>query len=278
MILGIDHLALSCTDCAAADGTLAQANFARVFVQLHTPNSAAKRRLLNNYQPHHDLALYRPLGGGYAIELTCHGGELGVPAGPFLPVIRGRIPGTVAATSAANGPDWPTVLSQIYGTNAYLRAWPSLSAMLWSLGPEADCPPAAEAIALPVRDVRREADFWTALSFSVVQENAPRWACLRISAPVAAWSGDLVLAHADDEPGALLDAAGCTCLALLCTRMEDDERLLEQAGARDITDRFSTAVDGRELAVRLFRSPCGAIGELIQLPRAGKTVLGGDPE
>jgi hypothetical protein len=72
MILGVEHIALSCATIDEATGVLEERGFKRSFVERRLPNAPAKKPLLREWLPVHDIASFRgPLG--IAVEAVAHG-------------------------------------------------------------------------------------------------------------------------------------------------------------------------------------------------------------
>ncbi len=75
MILGVDHVALSCDDLRRAAQNLEREGFRLKFVEERLPNAEAKKPFLREYRPDHGLA-YCQGRAGVAVELTRHGRPL----------------------------------------------------------------------------------------------------------------------------------------------------------------------------------------------------------
>jgi hypothetical protein len=73
MILGVEHVALSCADIERGAADLADYGFSTAFIERDLPNAPAKTPLLHTYAPRHDIASCRARTG-IAVELTAHGG------------------------------------------------------------------------------------------------------------------------------------------------------------------------------------------------------------
>ena len=82
MILGVDHLALTTNDLDSTHRSLVSQGFECVFMERDVKNHSAKRLMLHDFQPVHDLALYRA-ESGVAIEVTRHGATCGPVQAPF---------------------------------------------------------------------------------------------------------------------------------------------------------------------------------------------------
>lgn len=72
MIMGVDHIALSCLEIETACKNLEKDNFKVRFCEKNIPNKIEKKEFLNHYQKTHSLAFIEAQKGP-AIELTEHG-------------------------------------------------------------------------------------------------------------------------------------------------------------------------------------------------------------
>lgn len=204
MILGVDHLAQSARTLAAARTELLARGYTEVFTAAGVTNHPAKRPLLADYRPLHDLALFRPAAGGVAIEVTCHGEVLDDRPGPYGIDDDGAI---------------------------RLRSARAAEDRAFFVG------------AMKFRDEAGE---------------------LHLHAPIAAWRARLRISSAAASPPVTLDAAGHPCLAFLCRGIDDDLATVRRAGATDLTEPFPLTVNDRPLVVAMFRTPGGALCELIE--------------
>ncbi|MGH9930352.1 MAG: VOC family protein [Pyrinomonadaceae bacterium] len=118
-------------------------------------------------------------------------------------------------------------------------------------------------IALDTLDVQVEETFWChMLAFRRVEAGH-----ITLKRPVVEWSCTIRL-HAVNAPKrATLDSAGHCCLALLTNTLDRDLERATEAGATDATAIFAQPVNGRALRIALFRTPGGAIFELIEVEK-----------
>jgi len=99
VILGVEHIALSCADIETGVAGLAARGFAPAFVERDIPNAPEKRSLLHTYTARHDIASCRAQAG-IAIELTNHG-PVYAPAPPSYEVTFGG--GGIVAVAVISG-------------------------------------------------------------------------------------------------------------------------------------------------------------------------------
>jgi len=132
-------------------------------------------------------------------------------------------------------------------------------------GPTTRIPPrldysSAGTITLETPDPAAESDFFCgALRF---KPNGPSGLALR--SPVKRWCCTIDLVEDADSPRPTLDVEGYSCLAFLSNSLEKDLDAAVRAGAIDASE-FSIQVEGQHLHVAIFRSPLGAICELLQV-------------
>jgi len=209
LIVGVDHLALNVTDLDAASQEFERRRFVRVFHERGVANHPAKRPLLANYEPQHDLALFVP---------PC--GEDGIP---------------VELVALATSLCGPSPFARLDG-----------------------------GLLVAVPDPAAEAEFWcTALGFRI-----ERPLVMRLASPVPTMACRCSLVEGPPLEGYLLDCVGHPSVAFHSTNLVQDGARAAEAGATDITPVFSIQVNGRWLDILLFRTPAGAIVELLRTRRS----------
>lgn len=237
MILGVDHIALSCDNLATGCAVLEAAGWGIRFREDALPNHPAKRPFLRRYQPLHQVAYARG-PRGLAVELTDHGTPLGPPVGGYR----------------ASGIGAPAL-------------WADLPAV-WTPPTTSDVSLALEHAELPVRDLAAARRFWCDGLGAQLVADAASAARVRFAAPVPSLEGELHLVQEAAAPVVhALDDAGFTCLALLCSDVEADAARAVRAGATRRSGRFDLTVAGRPLWIELLAGPGGELVELIQLAR-----------
>jgi len=261
MIVGVDHLALSCDDVDAAGAVLRRAGFREAFVERGLPNAAVKGLFVHELHPAHSIGYYEA-GGGTPLELTHYGGPVAARPAHYVPLLAAP-PG-----GQAEDGDWSGVWAAAGYGAAGAYAWPELGATVWALSSSG--PPAVRAVLSPAADLGRAVAFWTAVGCRPVAEGAADgrgWARLAFGAPLPAWKLELVVAEGDPRSDSCLDDRGFPCLAFLCTSLERDGETLVAAGALETSGRFDVTVNGRALAVAFFRGPEGELLELVDVRR-----------
>ena len=263
MIVGIDHLALSASDTAAAGQRLAAAGFEGVFVEHGIENAAAKRPLLARHEPTHDLALYRPSGGGTPIELTVHNRALASGRGDFMPLVS--LPGDCFARRerTSEEPRWDTFVADALGVASVPAHWPGPECDLWS-AESATSDAHVMSILFATPDPEGERRFLIdSVGCTEIRRCDGAWAWLRLAAPITTWRGDILLAGCDRVAEVTLDSGGFTCLALLSSDLDRDRERMLACGARAMTETFELTVNRRCLQICFCRTPGGSPIELI---------------
>lgn len=273
MILGVDHVALSCEDVHAASRKLGSAGYRVIFAQQDVPNSPAKRPFLQTYHPLHSLA-YCEAEIGTPVELTQHSGPLEDAHSPYQVLLAAAPPEAVPLAGAEL--PWAPVWREALGCRQPQAVlWPTLQAQFWHDGASSGSGLASvRAVLLPVADVARAEDFWrTGLGCDLVAagtvQTGRRWARVAFRAPISKWSLDVILVEGRRSIYApLLDAAGFSCLALLSTSLDRDSGRVWQAGAHQSTGAFHVRINGNLLRVAVFRGPDDELIELIEIRRS----------
>jgi hypothetical protein len=272
MICGVDHVALACTELESAIEALKASGFSVRFIDHDVPNDAGKASILLDYQPLHSMALCDP-ASGISLELTKHGSRIGPQAGGFQ-LLLARAPQARANVMDGRAHDIANIWLDAFGHQSTPMAWTPFGSTVWCLDPPADGREQETlGLLLPVPQVVREAEFWTsALGFKEVSSGAlgrdGDWKHLRLPAPVPNWSADVILLEDADPSGlTMLDSGGFPCLALLSTNLKDDLARCIDHGGTIGAKPFSVVVAAKTLNVALFRSPGGALIELLSVAR-----------
>lgn len=272
MILGVDHVALSCADVAAAAAGLAASGYTVRFAQEDVPNRESKAHLLTRYQPLHAIA-YCQGTAGVAIELTQHGPLPEGPPSPYAVLLHGPLAPSEFGEDAR---DWRSqVWRETLGcAEPQSGRWLTANAPYCYDG-AARLEPGVRAILLPVSDLERSVQFWkTAMGCRVRSRSAPdadrSWILLSFRTPVPAWCLEVVLVQQPPPEPYALDARGFPCVAALTTSLEADLAAALQAGASESTGTFEVFVNGKTLTVAVFRGPDGELLELIEIRREAR--------
>lgn len=264
MIVGADHLALSCDDVAAAGAVLERYGYRAAFVEDRLPNADVTRGFVAAFHPTHSIAYYEA-GAGTPLELTNYGGPVtGRPA--RYQALVARPPGS----EEGDGGPWEAVWRASGVVSPRAVSWPGLGTTVWAdaAGDTGEAP-AVRTVLCPVPDLPRAAAFWRdgvgcRPTGGGRADDGRAWERLAVAPPFASWALDLVLAEAADPGPARLDDRGFPCVALLCTSLVRDGQRLLAAGATETSGRFEVTVNGRPLAVAFFRAPGGELVELIE--------------
>lgn len=275
MILGIDHLALSCEDIHDAAQILASAGYRIKFVEQDVPNHPNKSRFLKAYRSVHSIA-YCQGECGTAIELTQHSARLNEAESPYQVLL---------GTMSIDGRDqvspqhsYESIWQSALGCRSLRRvSWPKLHAQFWY---DAASPTSRAAgikgVLVPVADIATARHFWShGLGLHSVQDGTTpagqNWAKLSFKALMPGWSADVVLAEGQCQvANPTLDAPGFSCLAFLSSNLDNDSRRLWDAGATDSTGDFVIELGQKTMRLEMFRGPDNELIELIEILSAKK--------
>jgi catechol 2,3-dioxygenase-like lactoylglutathione lyase family enzyme len=268
MILGVDHIALSCDDIHRGADALRNFGYTISFMESNLPNNTAKQAILRDYEPTHALAYCR-LPNAVAIELTQHSAEF-ASVGSFYQVLFANKP---SQTSNGVAPSFAPQFWQFAQglENSKFTVWDCFRSTIWHQSEEGSGG-RIKSLAVPTTDFESSLKFWTAgLGCKLVEQGSSenvRWANLRIASPVQAWCLSILLietATAAAEP--CLDDPGFPCLALLTNELETDLQRALDAGGEKCGTHFETMVNDKSLRIALLRGPCGEPIELIEFKR-----------
>lgn len=263
MILGVDHLALSCLDLQAGATVLEGLGYDLKFTSAEVSNPQEKRRFLAQYRATHGIA-FAQRSGSVALELTAHGLSHAGIQGPFQPCMEQAPPGLVPVSPQ---PHLQGVWKEAFGLEAVLGWWPDFDSLVWYRH-EASPSGGLQSVLLLTPSLEASADFYMDGLRCIERRRGVSplpWRRLAFSSPLPTWSLDLLLVEVPD--GAVethLDAPGFPCLALLTNRLPEDLEQARQAGGHDISDTFELQPHERRLKIALLRGPANEIIELIQ--------------
>jgi hypothetical protein len=266
MILGVDHVALSCAQIETAAQQLESLGFTSRFIQRGLLNHPLKRPFLRAYAPEHAIAFCQA-PTGVAIELTEHGELGGGAPSPYQVLLAsGGAAFTRGTTDGAVAEVWRASLG--CGTPERM-GWPALQTELWvDQASDPAAPAGIRALGVPVAEMEPALRLWRdGLQFregTAGAASGQRWCELVFRTPVAHWSARVILFEGSSEQSPpMLDQPGFPCLALLSTNLERDSERLQRQGAAETTGAFALEVDGKPLKVALLRGGNGEILELI---------------
>jgi catechol 2,3-dioxygenase-like lactoylglutathione lyase family enzyme len=270
MILGVDHVALSCQDINDGAKVLIETGYRLKFLQEAVPNHPAKRHLLKSYEPGHSLA-YLQADQSISVELTQHSSRLDAAPSPYQVFLDGCPPHARPCEDKVLAA-WASVWQRVLGCGkpAMARLAP-LNAQFWY--DAHDCQLSRgqiRALMVPVSDLARAERFWCGgLRCHLIQRgtgvNELRWSHIAFRAPVPTWSLMVILAEVDKTAMPYLDDPGFPCLALISNRLTMDKESLLKVGAHDISEEFPLVVGQKCLKIVIMRGPDNELIELIQL-------------
>lgn len=271
MILGVDHLAVSCDDIASAAAGLNGAGYDTAFIEPDLTNADEKRAFLHQFESRHGIALCRHRLG-ISIEWTCHGTLY--PACSAYEVLLDHPLASSGTEEVRDAEDLD--FPQIWHDAGLTHRAPWHATVPW-LGRCGMMEPTGEgatmgirALAIRASDIEQSRRFWMeGIGASMVgfgkRPLGRSWIRLNLRSPVPSWSLDLLLVESDrltEKP--MLDDRGANCLALLSTDLDTDLDRLSTIGPGGRSSAFELTVANKPLKIALVRGPAGEIVELIQ--------------
>lgn len=259
MIVGVDHIALSCARLDDGIGHMSRLGFELTFLERDAPNHPVKRAYLGTFRATHSLAMCRS-AAGVSIELTEHGPPAGVAS--YNVIFEGLF-----GSDFASAPEDAVAVAAALGVgNPVLTELPGFAAKVWA-DPAPHRPASIKAVMLAVSDFEVSKRFWCdGIGFRLISEGHADhpWAVLEIWSPFPRCRLTLLLTERRRASDDKLDACGFPCLALLVTQLPSDRAKLLEHGGRDQSDGFELTVNGKPLVIALVRGPDREIVELIQ--------------
>jgi catechol 2,3-dioxygenase-like lactoylglutathione lyase family enzyme len=267
MILGIDHLALSCPDLAEGVRHLESSGYHTKFMRGNVHNHPLKSPVLRRYDPQHAIAYME--SDGWPVELTLHSLPLKPVPSPYQ-ILLGRsvmpsepFPDPLPSSWAEG---WQGALG---GRAPQPVVWTPFSAQAWCDDRRGG--PLIHGVLLPVRDLSTSERLWCGwLGCAPVTEgitrDGSRWRLLQFETRFKKGTFHvlLVAGHAPREHGTL-DDAGFTCIGLIVHRLVDELAAAVRGGAVVATGEFSLSLGDRYLNIALLRGPDGELLELIEV-------------
>jgi hypothetical protein len=120
-----------------------------------------------------------------------------------------------------------------------------------------------DSIELLTPNLGREKTFWLeVLGFKEKGENL-----LTFSSIIPSWSCTIKLVEKPQIKLATLESIGYPCMAFFTNNLDQDIKTAQLGGAYELTDFFDFSINNRNLKIVMFRTPGGAICELIQPKR-----------
>ena len=288
MILGIDHVALSCSNMEDDLRSVQRSGLEVIFVHRDLPNSITKKPFLSSYQTVH-AAAYCQAVRGISLEITAHGAPVEEAASWYqvlmegLPENQGPFKGRLPCSSEI----WEKTLEC---QNAQAAVWRPFKAQFWydasksAAGPESGSAKRElliRALLVPVTEIERSLLFWTeGLKFRVMKrgkENGQAWIHLSWRSPIPKWSLEVILSETKETLGVpYLDRPGFPCLAFISNDLVSDRLQLIQCAAQNISEISDHIINGKALKVAFARGPSQELVELIEI--AKKPVQKADGE
>lgn len=265
MIIGVDHIALACSDLEAGQKALGDLGLSERFADRNVRNAPQKKDLLNEYGALHDIAVFDPQSGT-AIELTAH--DVAVTSGQngFTPVLDvtvnagcERVGGELDCVTAAFGDGYGLYRMPGLETYCYLRSGCEKSNL--------------RAGVLTVSDFDASLAFFKGgLSAKIDRQDVVagrRWASVKLSGVMPKWRLELLIVEdlTRHQRTMRLDDAGWPCLACLTTSIDADAEKLKQASADWVGETFDLQVNGKALRILLATGPSGELVELIEISK-----------
>lgn len=267
MILGFEHVTLSCDDVEAAVTALSKFGYSPSLAPCWVENHAAKTPLLHDYQPTMHVALLDCLKRT-RIEIARQSNVKEHGEGSYGIIL--------GAAGEVGDHDFKSTHELVCGsrllTKIELAALPSTAVYVDGSTSAAAGERGIKGVSFRTADIAASCAFWSEL-LGVEPERSEavrrRTVTLPFEAAFPRWSLDLHFFEiaASDQPQ-MLDDQGFTNLALIVSDLSYDRDAFIAAGAEVITGVFSIEIGGQSVLAELFRGPSGQIIEVVQISAA----------
>lgn len=269
MILGVDHLALSCNELSVNLPRVREAGYEVKFIHERLANTATKKPFLSEYKPWHSVA-YCQRKDGISLEVTGHAAALSeIPS--WYQVLMDQPPAETVPFRAPL-PCSPQIWKNTVGCKgAQAGIWKPFQAQIWygASGNAGGLGSSVRAVLVPVNHLAASAAFWTdGLGCHVLKhgsEGRNSWIHLAWRSPIPRWFLEVILLETDVEMGtSYLDRAGFPCLAFITNDLSRDRLRLIDCGARDASEPSSHRINEKSLRLAIARGPSRELVELIE--------------
>ncbi len=261
MILGFEHVTLSCDDVNGAVKILSKIGYSPILAPCWVENHVAKAPLLHKYEPTMYVALL-DCPNATRIEIARQSEVKEHDRGAYGIVFE-----TLKDGVRQRDEDLRAV-SHI--TELELASIPFAALSLDEVESGLSSARDIRGVSFLTSDITESSVFWAELlGVEAHWSNfaGRRLAKLPFKAAFPRWSLDLYLleTHAAARPK-MLDDQGFTNLALIVSDLSHDRDVFVSAGAEVITEVFSIEIGGQSVLAELFRAPSGQIIEVVQVP------------
>lgn len=261
MILGLSHVAFSSNDIDAATARLAGFGYVPRFDEPALENHPLKTPFLTRHLPQHHIRALAA-DGAMAIELLDHVSLAGYQTSALIPIFCSDAPcpdwQRRPLESLPISPDGRTKLRDTLGQDPQAFHDPALSmTLLWIAA--ADEASGLHACAVPTESAESVTNLLTQLRFR--PDASGVWTLLT---PLPTLQARLIPVEYQQAAGwtasPLLDAPGCSCLALMA---RGTERSPMPAALQGKAVSFTLSVNGKNSRITLARPKNGPIIELV---------------
>jgi hypothetical protein len=265
MILGVDHIALSCINLQQSVKVLEKSGYICRFTESKLLHHPAKLFLLRNDTSTHAIAYCQP-PDGVAIELICNNTPLNGP-GSLYQVVFSSAPHETEVVSDKD--DFIcNLLRKLFNHTVQKALWHPFNIPIWhtSFLSKLDSS-LISLVVIQESDISAAERFWMkGLGASIIRRKEVEWILLAFRSPIKTWKLDVLLVQSIcDTTIPYLDDAGFPCLALITTNLTEDVHKAVSEGALEASEPFSFVVGGKKLMIALLRGPGNELIELIQI-------------
>lgn len=260
MIVGLDHLALNCSDFPKGLEALESIGYRTLFVEKEILNALEKRSFLKNFSSTHSIA-YLESGNNQDpfIEITHHGQAL--TSGLGYKILKPSWGVTISDHQIASSSMIQAALLEEVSSKMSMSLWRNVTTNCgYDFG--------GTIVVTWVSEIETSMRFWIkALNFREFFHSGEgqHFYMLKMSSPLPGRSLFLIILSARASYRGHLDELGCSCLCFVTTDLwRDREALIENEYIETYSEPFVQEINDRKLLIELYRTTQGELIELVQ--------------
>ena len=269
MIIGIDHISLSCNDIYSAQPEIRNLGYKLKFQEINVYNNPAKIPFLQDFEDRHSLAFFQH-ETNIPIELIQHKKPLENISSPYHVLLN-----PMFENSQKHG-KVEIQLDKVFNTSLYNMkvnsyVWKKQNALFWHDDSNTNLNLGGAFICIPAINILRSEEFWTNIfGFKLVSRSpiktTPQWTYLSHKSLISnSPSIDLFIVDTKTPvKPSFLDDPGFTSLAFISTSIEKDFKKLMAYHPIEYSKEFNLNINSKELKIRIVRNHDQSLIELIE--------------
>ncbi|MEE2924508.1 MAG: hypothetical protein VX619_06975 [bacterium] len=260
MILGLDHIALNTIDLSSTEKELINLGYSSRFCELDLLNDTNKIPFLWHYEKRHHINLLHAVGCT-PIEITVHHTHT-ANSSELIHISMLASPNNCKR----NDSEIDEYLEKYFG-DEYLGFFNTSIIPTPIIGLSSNSKHSS-FLAYEVENLAAGIAFWDQfLGARLTLSDNANFAVLTVNSPVKSWSLGCLLFKGRKRSIPMLDDAGLTCTAILCTNLDSHLTEYTKIFESDCIMPFTVNINNKAIRLALLRGPHAEIYELIEIER-----------